>query len=54
MVACFENQVKFNQFLITNADLFAFRHVDMTGISREIATHKLNVDPFAPSKTRQT
>ncbi|XP_070046473.1 uncharacterized protein [Nicotiana tomentosiformis] len=39
---------KFSQFLIANADLFAFSHADMLGIPREIATNKLNVDPFYP------
>nr|XP_009614827.1 uncharacterized protein LOC104107672 [Nicotiana tomentosiformis] len=29
-------------------DLFAFSHEDMSGIPREIAIHKLNVDPFHP------
>nr|XP_009773218.1 PREDICTED: uncharacterized protein LOC104223466 [Nicotiana sylvestris] len=39
---------KFRKFLIDNADLFAFSHTYMSGIPKDIATHKLNVDPFYP------
>nr|XP_016437963.1 PREDICTED: uncharacterized protein LOC107763968 [Nicotiana tabacum] len=39
---------KFRQFLKNNGDLFAFSHADMSGIPKQIATHKLNVDSFHP------
>jgi len=39
---------KFREFLTANADLFAFSHADIPGIQKEIATHRLNVDPFHP------
>nr|XP_016513051.1 PREDICTED: uncharacterized protein LOC107830051 [Nicotiana tabacum] len=34
---------KFHKFLADSADLFAFSHSDMPGITRDITTHKLNV-----------
>lgn len=37
---------KYREFLNNNADLFAFSHSDMPGIPKDIATHKLNVDPL--------
>lgn len=42
--------------IANNKDLFAFSHADMPGIPKEIATHKLNVDPFypPPRKANQT
>jgi hypothetical protein len=33
------------QFLRENADVFAWSHEDMTGISTEVMVHKLNVNP---------
>ena len=33
------------RFLRKNADVFAWTHGDMTGISPDIACHNLNVDP---------
>nr|XP_016512229.1 PREDICTED: uncharacterized protein LOC107829270 [Nicotiana tabacum] len=39
---------KFHQFLANNADLFAFSHAEMSDIPNEIATHKLNANPFYP------
>lgn len=32
-------------FLKTNQDLFAWAYEEMTGISLDVITHKLNVDP---------
>ena len=32
-------------FLKANKDCFAWSHEDMTGISPDVITHKLNVDP---------
>ena len=39
---------KYHEFLTNNADLFVFSHSDMPGIPRDIATHRLNVDPLYP------
>jgi len=39
---------KFHKFLTNHADLFAFSHADMSGIPKDISTHKLNVDPLYP------
>lgn len=39
------NPSKYHEFLTNHADLFAFSDSDMLGIPRDIATHKLNVDP---------
>jgi hypothetical protein len=33
------------QFLRENADVFAWSHEDMPGISTEVMVHKLNVNP---------
>ena len=33
------------QFLRENADVFAWSHEDMLGISTEVMVHKLNVNP---------
>ena len=41
-------------FLRKNADVFAWTHEDMTGISSDIACHYLNVDPTKfPVKQRE-
>lgn len=48
-----ELRKKFIQFLIDNIDYFAWSHLDMTGISPEITSHRLSVDPrFKPVKRR--
>ncbi|XP_063948038.1 uncharacterized protein LOC135152135 [Daucus carota subsp. sativus] len=42
------------EFLTTRLDAFAWGHEDVTGISPEIITHKLNVDPsFTPVQQKR-
>jgi hypothetical protein len=36
------------KFLSNNMDCFAWSHADMVGISPDVITHKLNVDPAMP------
>ena len=45
---------KLIEFLQANADCFAWSHTDMTGISPEIASHKLSLDgKFRPVKQKR-
>lgn len=37
---------KFRQFLKNNVDLFACSHANIPGILKDMATHKLNIEPF--------
>ena len=41
------------EFLTDHLDAFAWEHEDITGISRDVMTHKLNIDPnYAPCPTK--
>ncbi|XP_071715203.1 uncharacterized protein [Rutidosis leptorrhynchoides] len=40
-----ETKAKLHGILLANADVFAWQESDMTGVSRAIAEHKLNVNP---------
>ncbi|CAL8169973.1 unnamed protein product [Prunus armeniaca] len=45
----FEDEVdQIMKLLRENKDVFAWSHIDMTGIDPEIACHRLNVDPNHP------
>ena len=42
------------EFLTDRLDAFAWEHEDITGISRDVMTHKLNVDPnYAPVQQKR-
>ena len=42
------------EFLATRLDAFAWEHEDITGISADVITHKLNVDPnYKPVQQRR-
>ncbi|XP_071709088.1 uncharacterized protein [Rutidosis leptorrhynchoides] len=40
-----ETKFKLRNILASNTDVFAWKEADMTGVPREIAEHKLNVNP---------
>ena len=41
-------------FLSSSASQFAWSHLDMTGISPEVITHKLNINPsFKPIQQKR-
>ena len=49
-----EQREELLEFLKKNKDCFAWSHEDMVGISPEVITHKLNVDPaFKPIKQKR-
>ena len=47
-----EERAQLQQMLEANADVFAWTHSDMTGISLAHASHKLNVIPAAKPVTQ--
>ena len=42
-----EEREQLQRVLLSNADVFAWIHANMTGISPAHASHRLNVIPFA-------
>ncbi|XP_059668821.1 uncharacterized protein LOC132313902 [Cornus florida] len=49
-----EERLELTNFLIRNADVFAWSHSDMPGINHAVSCHSLNVDPNAkPVKQKQ-
>ncbi|XP_071704793.1 uncharacterized protein [Rutidosis leptorrhynchoides] len=40
-----ETKFKLRNILASNMDVFAWKEADMTGVSRELAEHKLNANP---------
>ena len=48
-----KERVEMLLFLIQNVDMFAWSPYEVLGVDPEFIVHKLNMDPFYPSKKQK-